>query len=258
MAGRLHGVVLLGRDPAGARALLLSGSVWTNGWIGSSRSAFPRSPSSSSCSGGSRPTGSAASDRSASISSHRWRSRSRRSSGSRCCGKRRGRDRGGIWIYSWVTWVEFFLMLAGVVLTVAAPFIPPFVRGLRGPPRGRRSPQRPSDPSRLAAAAPDRAARPWRRSGADAGEPCATGAFALSPTTPSRRRRAAPLRRPRPDAVDRWAPTAGARHVRAGATAEPRLGCASSRSGRSLPRSATSWTSAASRSSASVRPRGRW
>jgi hypothetical protein len=32
----------------------------------------------------------------------------------------------GIWIYSWVTWLEFFLMLAGVVLTVAAPFIPPF------------------------------------------------------------------------------------------------------------------------------------
>lgn len=32
----------------------------------------------------------------------------------------------GIWIYSWVTWLEFFLMLAGVVLTVFAPFIPPF------------------------------------------------------------------------------------------------------------------------------------
>jgi len=32
----------------------------------------------------------------------------------------------GIWIYSWVTWLEFFLMLAGVILTVAAPFIPPF------------------------------------------------------------------------------------------------------------------------------------
>jgi len=29
-----------------------------------------------------------------------------------------------IWIYGWVVWVEFFLMLAGVVLTVAARFIP--------------------------------------------------------------------------------------------------------------------------------------
>src|SRR5687767_9616052 len=28
------------------------------------------------------------------------------------------------WPYSWVVWVEFFLMLAGVVLTVFAPFIP--------------------------------------------------------------------------------------------------------------------------------------
>lgn len=31
-----------------------------------------------------------------------------------------------VWIYGWVVWVEFFLMLAGVVLTVLAPFIPPF------------------------------------------------------------------------------------------------------------------------------------
>lgn len=29
-----------------------------------------------------------------------------------------------VWIYGWVLWVEFFLMLAGVVLTVLAPFIP--------------------------------------------------------------------------------------------------------------------------------------
>lgn len=31
----------------------------------------------------------------------------------------------GVWISSWVVWVEFFLMLAGVVLTVFAPLIPP-------------------------------------------------------------------------------------------------------------------------------------
>ncbi|MGA1827517.1 MAG: hypothetical protein WAZ28_04615, partial [Microbacterium sp.] len=29
-----------------------------------------------------------------------------------------------IWVYDWVVWVEFFLMLAGVVLTVFAPLIP--------------------------------------------------------------------------------------------------------------------------------------
>jgi len=31
----------------------------------------------------------------------------------------------GIWVSSWVVWVEFFLMLVGVVLTVFAPVIPP-------------------------------------------------------------------------------------------------------------------------------------
>jgi hypothetical protein len=35
---------------------------------------------------------------------------------------------------SWVVWVEFFLMLAGVVLTVAAPFIAPFAQDFRGRP----------------------------------------------------------------------------------------------------------------------------
>lgn len=38
----------------------------------------------------------------------------------------------GQWIYSWVVWVEFFLMLAAVVLTVAAPFIPPFAEDFAG------------------------------------------------------------------------------------------------------------------------------
>lgn len=30
----------------------------------------------------------------------------------------------GVWVRTWVVWVEFVLMLAGVVLTVAAPYIP--------------------------------------------------------------------------------------------------------------------------------------
>lgn len=35
---------------------------------------------------------------------------------------------------TWVVWVELFLMLAGVVLTVAAPFIAPFAQDFRGRP----------------------------------------------------------------------------------------------------------------------------
>lgn len=38
----------------------------------------------------------------------------------------------GVWVYGWVAWVEFFLMLAGVVLTVIAPFIPPFAEDFAG------------------------------------------------------------------------------------------------------------------------------
>ena len=41
---------------------------------------------------------------------------------------------GQIFLASWVVWVEFFLMLAGVVLTVAAPFIGPFAQDFRGRP----------------------------------------------------------------------------------------------------------------------------
>ncbi|BAJ73055.1 uncharacterized protein MTES_0091 [Microbacterium testaceum StLB037] len=40
-------------------------------------------------------------------------------------------DTGG-WVRSWVVWVEAILMLAGVVLTVAAPFIPPFAADFAG------------------------------------------------------------------------------------------------------------------------------
>lgn len=40
----------------------------------------------------------------------------------------------GVWIRSWVVWVEFFVTLAGVVLTVLAPFIPPFRADFEGRP----------------------------------------------------------------------------------------------------------------------------
>ena len=40
----------------------------------------------------------------------------------------------GVWVYSWVVWVEFFLMLAGVVLTVVAPFIPTLQQDFRDRP----------------------------------------------------------------------------------------------------------------------------
>lgn len=41
-------------------------------------------------------------------------------------------DETGIWTRSWVIWVEAVVLLAGVVLTVFAPFIPPFAQDFRG------------------------------------------------------------------------------------------------------------------------------
>lgn len=41
-------------------------------------------------------------------------------------------DSNGVWTRSWVIWVEAVLLLAGVVLTVFAPFIPPFSADFRG------------------------------------------------------------------------------------------------------------------------------
>lgn len=41
---------------------------------------------------------------------------------------------GAIFLATWVVWVEFFLMLAGVLLTVLAPFIAPFAQDFRGRP----------------------------------------------------------------------------------------------------------------------------
>jgi hypothetical protein len=39
-----------------------------------------------------------------------------------------------VFLATWVVWVEFFLMLAGVLLTVFAPLIPPFAQDFRGRP----------------------------------------------------------------------------------------------------------------------------
>ncbi|MDU0365654.1 hypothetical protein AB0O16_12860 [Microbacterium sp. NPDC089180] len=41
-------------------------------------------------------------------------------------------DQTGIWTRSWVIWVEAIVLLAGVVLTVFAPVIPPFSADFRG------------------------------------------------------------------------------------------------------------------------------
>jgi hypothetical protein len=41
---------------------------------------------------------------------------------------------GGPWVRTWVIWVSFFLMVAGVFLTVFAPFIAPFDEDFRGRP----------------------------------------------------------------------------------------------------------------------------
>jgi hypothetical protein len=68
----------------------------------------------------------------------------------------------GVWIYGWVVWVEFFLMLAGVVLTVVAPFIP----NLREDFAGRREivAHRNARPIRPVSARPPRPARPAEKS----------------------------------------------------------------------------------------------
>ncbi|TQJ32353.1 hypothetical protein [Microbacterium sp. SLBN-146] len=73
---------------------------------------------------------------------------------------------GGDWFRSWVIWAQLILMLAGVLLTVFAPLIPPFAQdfvGRREVPAHRNArpvrpvsarPARPADPSPAPAAAP--------------------------------------------------------------------------------------------------------
>jgi hypothetical protein len=83
-----------------------------------------------------------------------------------------------VWIYGWVVWVEFFLMLAGVVLTVAAPFIPPFAEDFAG--RREIPAHRRARPIRAVSPRPARPPRPAAvESDADTAA-FATGAFAQS------------------------------------------------------------------------------
>ncbi len=83
-------------------------------------------------------------------------------------------DTGG-WVRSWVVWVEAILMLAGVVLTVVAPFLPPFAADFAGreevPAHRNARPVRPVVPR---PAAP----RPARRASAQPA-PAATGSDAV-------------------------------------------------------------------------------
>ena len=84
----------------------------------------------------------------------------------------------GIWVYGWVVWVEFFLMLAGVVLTVAAPFIPPFAEDFAG--RREIVAHRSARPIRAVSPRPARPPRPAAaESDADTAA-FATGAYAQS------------------------------------------------------------------------------
>lgn len=86
-------------------------------------------------------------------------------------------NRGLIWVYSWVVWVEFFLMLAGVVLTVAAPFIPPFEQDFQG--RREIVAHRNARPVRRVEARP--APQPRERPVDESQDAAATGAFAATP-----------------------------------------------------------------------------
>lgn len=109
-----------------------------------------------------------------------------------------------IWVYDWVVWVEFFLMLAGVVLTVFAPLIPT----LREDFVGRREivAHRNARPIRAVSARPPRPPRPV----ADETDGAAFAAAAHGPTgqsdtypVPSYGDQA--YREPTPAAPDAWA-----------------------------------------------------
>ena len=81
----------------------------------------------------------------------------------------------GVWIYGWVVWVEFFLMLAGVILTVAAPFIPVFAEDFAG--RREIVAHRNARPIRPVSARPPRPPRPAEEA-AQADTAAETAAFA--------------------------------------------------------------------------------
>ena len=79
-----------------------------------------------------------------------------------------------VWIYGWVVWVEFFLMLAGVLLTVVAPFIPPLSEDFAG--RREIAAHRNARPIRPVAPRPARERTPTAQTeGSESGAPGATG-----------------------------------------------------------------------------------
>ncbi len=92
----------------------------------------------------------------------------------------------GAWVRSWVIWVELILMLAGVVLTVLAPFIPPFAEDFKE--RAETVAHRLARPIRPVVARPARVAAPADSSPQGAPEPyaaadpyaAATGTYAAS------------------------------------------------------------------------------
>lgn len=85
----------------------------------------------------------------------------------------------GPWLRSWVIWVEFFLMLAGVLLTTFAPFIPPFDEDFRG--RREIPAHRNARPIRAVTPRPAPAPRAESEVGDPAPGTAAAGAAAASP-----------------------------------------------------------------------------
>ena len=83
------------------------------------------------------------------------------------------------WPYSWVVWVEFFLMLAGVVLTVFAPFIPTLEQDFQS--RREVPAHRNARPVRAVAKRPPRPPRPARAVDDESHEGEGLAAVALAP-----------------------------------------------------------------------------
>jgi hypothetical protein len=127
----------------------------------------------------------------------------------------------GFWIHSWVVWVEFFVMLAGVVLTVAAPFIPPFSEDFAD--RREIPAHRNARPIRPVTARPPRPKRP-EQDGATA-ETAALGTGAYAQSVYAEPTYGEPAATPAPAEQDPWSP-AQARDtyepVEVGDTAETR------------------------------------
>lgn len=98
---------------------------------------------------------------------------------------------GGGWLRSWVIWVSFFLMLAGVVLTVFAPLIPPFDQDFRG--RREVPAHRNARPVRAVTARPAREPRPAAEAPAEQDAPAADTAADAEYS-------------PAPDTSESWAP----------------------------------------------------